>query len=358
MHQRARRFAALLSAVLLVGACQPTGSSPSSRPAPEPPSVRGTEQAEARQTVPGAFTFAAAGDIGANRTTAASLRALDGSPARFFVALGDMDYDETDSDRAFCRFVKNGLPAKGRRFPFELLVGNHEADGGPDGRIGRHADCLPDRLGSTGKYARQYAFTYPRRNPVAKLIMIAPRITSGGHRYRYGAGTADRKWLVRQIANARAAGIEWVIVGMHYPCLSVGSGHPECSSGHAVHNLLLRKRVDVILAGHNHVYERSKQLRLAPSCPKITSGAYDADCVADSGADGSYAKGAGTVQITSGRFGGRPMEVNEQDPDAPWFAVADAGTTGYTQFTVSRGRLEGRYVASTGSFSDSFVVVD
>lgn len=346
MRHSARRYAVLLSALGLVAACTATPSGSSDR--------SGAELAGSGAR--GAFTFAAAGDIGANKTTAASLRKLDRSDADFFLALGDMDYDQTSSDQAFCRFVKNRLPNKGPRFPFELEVGNHEADGGADGRIRRHAACLPDRLDSRGKYARQYSFTYPRSNPVAKFILVAPRLRVDGHTYRYDAGTADRRWLVRQIDNARAAGIEWVVVGMHYPCLSTGASHPGCDAGRAVHNLLLRKRVDLMLVGHNHIYERSKQLRLSDSCPRIPPREYDADCVVDSGGDGAYAKGAGTVQVTSGRFGARPNELDGSDPDAPYFAVADAGTTGFAIFTVTAGRLEGRYVASTGTLQDSFVI--
>jgi hypothetical protein len=314
------------------------------------PTVAGTAT-----TAPRHFSFAAAGDLGANRTTARSLAALDRSTARFFVALGDLDYDQTASDAAWCRYVTNRLPEKGPRYPFELLVGNHEADGGPDGRIRRHAACLPDRLDSHGKYARQYAFTFPRTDPYAKLIMVAPQIRAGGHTYRYGAGTADREWLVQQIDRARAQGIEWVIVGMHMPCLSTGAGHPDCSSGHAIHNLVLQKKVDLLMTGHNHVYERSKQLALSDGCLRIPDG-YDERCVVDAGEDGSYLKGAGTVQVTSGRFGGRPMDADPSDPDAGYFVVVGDRTTGFTKYTVSPDRLVARYVASTGTLADTFVI--
>lgn len=348
---RAPRYAVLLSVLTLLAACQ----SPASPGASTPPD-REAGALAAVDSAAGGFTFSAAGDLGANSTTAASLRLLDRSSSRFFLALGDLDYDQTSTDRAWCRYVKSRLPTKGPRFPFELVVGNHEADGGEDGRIRHHAACLPDRLDSHGTYARQYAFRFPRTNPVAKFIMIAPRLKVDGHTYRYDVGTADRRWLIRQIDSARANGIKWVVVGMHYMCLSTGSGHAGCSSGHAVHDLLLRKRVDLVLNGHNHVYERSKQLAFSDSCPRIPPGEYDADCVVDSGADGAYAKGAGTVQVTSGRFGGRPMELNSGDPDAPYFAVTDAGTTGFTSFTVTADRLVARYVASTGALADSFVI--
>src|SRR3954454_22715084 len=111
-------------------------------------------------SVPTSFTFAAAGDHGANATTALSLAALDASPASFYLALGDLDYDETTSDAAWCDYVHQHLPTKGPDFPFEVVTGNHEDDSKVDGFILNHAACLPDRLGSTAGPGSQYGVEY------------------------------------------------------------------------------------------------------------------------------------------------------------------------------------------------------
>ena len=300
--------------------------------------------------------FGAAGDLGANAQTTEGLERLDSSAAEFFLALGDLDYDETSSDAAWCDYVKSHLIRKGPDFPFQLVAGNHEADTGSDGRIRRHAACLQDKLDAQGAYARQYAFTYPAQQPLAKVVMISPRLTVQGHTYDYRRGTADRRWLVDQLDEARRAGIRWVVVGMHYPCLSVGAGHPDCDAGAAVENLLLRKRVDLLLTGHNHIYERSKQIRLSDACPAVMPGRFDADCVSDAGGDDRYTAGDGTVQVTSGRVGGRPQGVNLQDPDRRWFVTSGGRTTGWTEVTVSASRLRVAYVNTSGPTQDSFII--
>lgn len=342
-----RALVPLLAGVVLLASCTSTsGSDQSVGQANNIAADVGTPQ----------FSFAAAGDIGATRDTARSLGRLDASDARFFLALGDLDYDQTSSDRAWCRYVKSRLPRKGARFPFQLLVGNHESDDGADGHIRRHAGCLPDRLDSRGKYGRQYSFDYPRANPFATFVMIAPNLLVDGHRYRYDAGTSDRRWLVRQIDNARARGSQWIVVGMHYNCLSTGETHRGCQAGHGLLDLLLKKKVDLLLNGHNHIYERGKQLALSGDCPQIPRGEYDSACVVDSGSDGQYRKGAGMVQVTAGRFGGRPQGLDPDDPDAPYFAMAAAGTTGFVKYTLSRDTLVARYIASSGSVSDSFTI--
>ena len=362
MHRVALRSAVLSVALLVTGAC--ASGTPSNASAPRESQARlessGTTTATATTSAAAAtrsFSFGAAGDLGATANTTASLRKLDRSDAKFFLALGDLDYDMTPTDAAWCRYVKKHLPNRGSRFPFELVVGNHEQDGGPNGRIGRFAKCLPDRMDSTGKYGAQYAFTFPRRKPYAKFIMIAPRLKVAGHTYTYKAGTRDRKWLVRQIDSARANGIKWVVVGMHHMCLSTGTDHPGCDSGHPVHNLLLSKKVDLLLDGHNHIYERSKQLAFSEACPKIPPGQYNPACVVDDGSDGVYRKGAGSVQVTSGRFGARPAGLDRSDPDAPYFTELADGTTGWVKYTVTPTRIDARYVSSSGTFRDGFSIV-
>jgi len=338
--------AALLAVALAFGGCGNDAASPPRDETPTPPPTTAAE--------PPSFSFAAAGDLGANRRTARSLAALDRSPAEFFLALGDLDYDETRTDAAWCDYVLDRLPTKGREFPFQLLPGNHEADTGKDGRVRRHAACLEDRLGVEGAYPTQYAFSYPAQDPVARFVMVSPGLTVDGHSYDYRRGTADRAWLVDQLRAAREAG-QWLVVGMHLMCLSAGEDHPGCDSGRAVHDLVLRQGADLLLVGHNHLYERSKQLALSSRCPSVRP-RFGSACVSDGGKDGVYARGAGTVQVTAGRFGGRPSAVDRDDPDRRWFVKARADTAGFLQVQVSADRLTARYVPTTGDVRDAFVI--
>lgn len=307
---------------------------------------------------PTRFTFAAAGDIGADPNTAASLRVLDRSDASFFLALGDLRYGALASDSAWCDYVLDRLPDKGRRFPVELVVGNHEQDGSPDGNIRNFARCLPDRLGArvpaVGRYAAEYAIDYPRFRPLARFLMIAPNLKVAGRRYTYQPGSPHRAWLVRQIDRARAAGIRWVVVGLHYPCITVGKH--GCDSGEEILNLLVRKRVDLVLTGHNHIYERSKQLRVNDStCPVLREESPDLDCVVDSGADDRYSRGAGTVLVTAGSFGRGLQGIDELDADLPYFASTDEDTFGLMTYVVDRSRIRATFHPSGGTrFTDSF----
>ncbi len=312
---------------------------------------------EATVTTPSAaagVSFAAAGDHGANVNTEASLAALDRSGVDFYLALGDLDYDQVDSDSAWCDFVKARLPTLGPSFPFQLVSGNHEEQNGPDGYVLNHAACLPDRMSSTGTYAAEYRFDYPPSSPLVRVIMIGADLTIGNVSYDYVRGTARYTWLSDAIDGARAAGIPWVVVGMHKVCLTTGG--KTCEIGTDLMNLLIQKRVDVVLQGHEHAYERSKQLALDPAgCPEVPAGSFDADCVVDDGQDGLYAKGAGTVFVIDGTFGRESLDQPRSgDPEAGYFASMNGTTFGFTRYMVTEDRLEARFVKSVGSFTDGF----
>ena len=311
--------------------------------------------ATATATTASTFTFAAAGDLGAS-SAVASLTKLDASGVNFYLALGDLDYDQTPTDQAWCDYVKQRLPTLGPTFPFELVAGSHEYQGGPNGYIMNHAACLPDRLASTGLYGAQYYFDYPPSAPLMRLILISPDLLIENYNYTYTVGSPEYKWLVSAIDSARNAGTPWIAVGMHKVCISTGV--KPCEIGRDLMNLLVSKHVDLVLQGHDHNYQRGKQLALnGATCPAVPAGSFDPDCVIDDGSDNGYFKGAGTVFLISGSFGLCCYHVDAADPEAGYFARIGDTSKGFTKYTVGRGHITAQFVKSTGAFTDSFTIL-
>jgi calcineurin-like phosphoesterase family protein len=303
---------------------------------------------------PPPFAFGAAGDHGANSATASSLSVLNRSGVKFYLALGDLDYGEVSSPAAWCSFVKSRLPRLGSAFPFQLVSGNHE-----NSVIQRHAACLPDRLGSrlspTKQYAAEYFFDYPARSPLMRVVMISPNLKINGVKYSYPASSERYRWVASVIDAARTARIRWIVVGMHKNCISAG-GH-ACTIGADLMNLFVAKKVDLVLAGHVHNYQRSKQLALRPACGRVPVDSYDADCVVDNGADGIYTKGRGTVFMIIGVFGKGGSRVDGGDAEAGYFARTASGTNGFVKFVVSASRIDAQFNRSTGAtFADAFSI--
>ncbi len=247
------------------------------------------------------FTFTAGGDIGGNSNSSATLDLIAKSGSQFHLAIGDLSYSEITPESAWCSYIQSHV---GSTFPFELLSGNHE-DGGDyqDGLIDTFVQCLPDRLGAVGTYGKEYYFDYPASSPIARFIMISPSLTftNGGY-YSYAAGTAHYNWVASTIDNARAAGIKWVIVAMHKPCISMGI--MPCDIGNDIFNLLVSKKVDLILQAHDHDYQRSKQLALnSTTCTAIQAETYNSNCVVNDGSTGNYTQGLGPVAVIIGTVG-------------------------------------------------------
>jgi hypothetical protein len=312
------------------------------------------------------FAFTAAGDHGANADTNASLAALVAARVDFHLALGDMSYDQVFPETAWCDYVKSYL---GPEFPFQLIAGDHEDDfrdaPGHQSFIDNFAACLPDRLNSTGLYGIRYYFDFPVSAPLARFILIAPNLTLNGVRYDYSRGTPHYAWLSDAIDDARLSRLPWVVVGMSNACVTMGI--KSCDGGPDLMSLLISRKVDLVLQGDDHNYQRSKQL----GCAVV--GSYVPDCVGDDGSDDRYEQGAGTVFVVSGTFGRSLYKVSAADPEAGYFVKSmglgttygseDEGTGfGFVRYGVSRTSINAEFIfaarASAGTaFSDTFDIV-
>ena len=299
--------------------------------------------------------FVAAGDFGqSSSTTGPVLQAMAAADPDLALALGDLSYGTVGQEQAWCDFVTSRV---GAGFPFELVSGNHESNG-LNGNINDFSACLPNQLpGVVGTYGRQWYADVPQQDPLVRFVMISPGITYPDGLWSYAAGTPRYTWTRDRIDEARADGIPYVVVGMHKPCLS--TGQYSCDPGADIVNLLVNRRVDLVLSGHEHLYQRSKQVALGAGCAAIVPGTYDADCVVDS--DDTLVAGAGTVFMTIGSGGVGLRNNNPTDPDAPWFvstmALDQNPTYGSSSFVATPTGLSVSFLRGTGgTFTDSFTL--
>ncbi len=303
---------------------------------------------------PATLHVTAVGDYGSTSASSGVLRGIAAARPDLHLALGDLSYGSNGGEAAWCRFVTDHV---GTRLPFELLSGNHESNG-ENGRIDAFTACLPNRLaGLTGRYGREWYVDEPAGHPLVRFVMISPALPFADGTWDYAKGTSHYAWTAAAIRGARAAGIPWVVVGMHEPCISVG--RYGCTVGTDVVDLLLAERVDVVLTGHEHLYQRSKALRLGPGCPGITPGRYVPACVGASG--NALEAGVGTVFVTVGT-GRIPLrEVSATDPEAGYFAATSGSnrvpTYGFADLEVTPATLRLGFTGTSGSgFADRVVL--
>ncbi len=306
------------------------------------------------EAAPRSVHFTAAGDYSTGSNAQAVLTGIGASGSELNLALGDLSYGTTGQEQAFCDLVTARV---GAGFPFELISGNHESNG-VNGNINDFSACLPNQLpGLVGTYGRQWYADYPQSAPTVRFVMISPGLTFPDGAWSYAAGSPRYTWTANAIDGARAAGIPWVVVGMHKPCVSVGEYACEADVS-GVTDLLLQKKVDLVLTGHEHLYQRSKQVALGSQCSTLVTNGYQPGCVVD--ADNQLVKGAGTVFASVGTGGVPLRDVHSQDPEASYFAAMSGANSspsyGFLDVVADADTLTARFVARTGVFADAFSI--
>lgn len=351
--------AAVLMLALLLTGCQtdPSPPPPSTGRELPPTATSGPTQTVAPREPSSpsprrAVHFTAQGDIGLSTGAREVLDTIGRLGPELSLGLGDFSY-EAGREQEFCDMVTGKL---GKDFPYEVVTGNHESNG-RDGDIANIVNCLPNRLpGLQGEYGTQWYADYPERNPLVRFIMLSPGIRfHDGNTLDYSSGSERWQWTAAALDEARSKKIPWTVVGMHTLCLSVGKY--DCQAGQDLTNMLIDKEVDLVLTGHDHIYQRSHQLVHGPDCPALVPGTFFGGCIADS--DATMAKGAGTVFATVGTGGRGLYDVNDGDPESAYFATWSGKNRdpalGTLDVTATADRLSAKFVPADGyTFTDTF----
>lgn len=309
--------------------------------------------ATAQQTP--SFSFGAAGDFEFGKRFKATAKAVKAEDPDFLIALGDLSYSTKESK--WCDYWKQTAQYQN----VLLIAGNHDSGESNGGNINEYVKFCPFTLGTPiGDYGKQYYFDYPATDPLARFILVVPGV-GGPHiglDTNYDIGHPGYKFTADAIDEARAKGIEWIFVAMHKNYISAMEKENQVSTdaGNTFMTMLLDKKVDVILQGHEHGYERSKQLTTVPqSCPILVPDTFNAACVADS--DDTLVKGQGTVIHVIGTGGKELRGLDKTDPEYPYFAKADNTTYGFGKFTVTKTEVSFTFhKSSPGNLTDSFTI--
>ena len=81
-------------------------------------------------------------------------------------------------------------------------------------------------------------------------MMVSPGIDFREGPLDYSRDSERWRWTAGAIDAAKSDGIPWTVVGMHVPCFSVG--RYDCQAGEDLTNMLVEKKVDLVLSGHDH----------------------------------------------------------------------------------------------------------
>ena len=223
-----------------------------------------------------------------------------------------------------------------KRAPCLVAMGNHEVQGGGAWPADYYfyqlfapaypANGTPGSSRQPTALGMNYSFDYGN----AHFVFLAS--------YKISAAS-QVEWLDRDLAAARAnPKIKWLFAAMHAPLYSWVEDHPADAKELAAWGPIFDKHhVDVVFAGHNHLYERSHAI----AGNRVIAGDDPA---------------RGTIYITSGLGGGPFNGEAPGDPQYPFIAKSYSETTGCAFVQIRGAKLELQFINVRDQLIDSFSI--
>ncbi|WP_405822551.1 metallophosphoesterase family protein [Streptomyces sp. NBC_01390] len=222
-------------------------------------------------TAPASFVFTAFGDQGVTPDALANDKGILGRNPAFHLHAGDICYADVTghgekSDgydpTAWDLFLKQ-TETVARSVPWMVTTGNHDMEAwySPNGYGGQSARwSLPDNGFDAENTPGAYSFTY------GNVGVVALDANDVSYEIPANLGHSDGRqtaWLDRRLAELRASdAIDFVVVFFHHCTYSTTAAH---ASDGGVRDAWLplfdKHQVDLVINGHNHVYERTDALK-------------------------------------------------------------------------------------------------
>lgn len=210
------------------------------------PSQRLTPQAWT--TTPERVRLAVVGDTGSGGRQAMSVatemaRTYERDPYGAVVLLGDISYYGSVTQRWDDVFVRPFAPLVDAGVRFDFAIGNHDATLHREDAAAEEIEAHLRLLGTPDEF---YAASH---GPVDLFVLDSSMPGVLGPR----AGD-QLAWLDDALASSTN---QWRVVALHHPLYSSGKHGSTLAVRDVLEPILTRRRVDLVLSGHDHDYERS-----------------------------------------------------------------------------------------------------
>jgi 3',5'-cyclic AMP phosphodiesterase CpdA len=199
-------------------------------------------------TSPDRLTFAAIGDNGSGGRQAMAVagsmaETYETAPFGNVFLLGDISYYGKFADRYEDVFVRPMTPLLDAGVDFDLAIGNHDA-------ALRHSEEGYDEIQAEIRLIDTPGRYYHRVYGPADVYFLDSSVPG-----LYGSESSQQlEWLDDTLA---ASTSQWRIVTMHHPPFSSGRHGSTPGEEDLLVPILERHQVDLVLAGHDHNYERT-----------------------------------------------------------------------------------------------------
>ena len=214
--------------------------------------------------------------------------------------------------------------------PWVTAVGNHENEPGYDFSPYEH------RFDSDGQ-AESEVFWYSRDFPGVHMVFMSTE-------HDYSEGSTQYSWLAEDLSSVNRDVTPFVIVYGHKPMYSSNSYHgSEVELRVALETMYVAHGVDLVIAGHDHFYERTYPVA--------------GDTVVDTGKDGRFARGYAPIHLVIG-IAGRSAYEELDEPQPEWSAFRENSSYGWTKLVYHGDTKELTFTHHRidGTIGDEFIL--
>ena len=214
--------------------------------------------------------------------------------------------------------------------PWITGVGNHENEPGYGFTPYEH------RFDSDGQIESEM-FWYSRQIPGVHMVFMSTE-------HDYDPDSTQYAWLEQEFASVDREATPFLIVYGHSPMYSSNSYHgSEIELRTALEQLYVDNGVDLVIAGHDHFYERTWPV--------------SAEMVMDTGNGDRFARGEAPIHLVIG-MAGRSAYEDLDEPQPEWSAYRENSTYGWTRWVYDGDarELSMTFYRIDGSIGDEFTL--
>ncbi|MBA0051749.1 metallophosphoesterase family protein [Streptomyces sp. AJS327] len=227
------------------------------------------------------FVFTAFGDQGVSYDALANDQLILGQNPAFHLHAGDICYadstgkgnsSDTYDARVWDQFLAQ-TESVAARVPWMVTTGNHDMEAwySPNGYGGQSARwSLPENGPDSRKAPGVYSFVY------GNVGVVALDANDVSYQIRANKGHTDgaqTRWLDRTLRELRARdGVDFIVAFFHHCAYATGLHASDGGVRDEWVGLFEKHGVDLVVNGHNHVYERTDPVKGGKGTRKLSFG--------------------------------------------------------------------------------------